>query len=246
MCTVSWFTTENGYELFFNRDESKQRTEALAPEKFSGSAANFLSPTDVQGGGSWVASNQFGLTVCLLNLYTDIDLVESEHYLSRGKIIRDIAGFVSLREVYQHVAQYDLSMFRTFRVFAIDSSGKNILISWNGIELTLENDVVAPKSSSSVDTQKVVSGRKKLFTELGLKDSHERDDFFAYQRGHEPNKNYSVCVHREFTQTVSLSHIVVDQDNVIFDYYNGSPCESFEPVSQKITRTSIDSQVDVA
>jgi len=31
MCTVSWFTTENGYELFFNRDESKQRTEALAP-----------------------------------------------------------------------------------------------------------------------------------------------------------------------------------------------------------------------
>jgi len=237
MCTVSWFITPKGYELFFNRDESKSRAEARMPEKLTSATVDFLSPTDMQGGGSWVATNQLGITVCLLNLYTEIDLVESEHYYSRGKIIRDIAHLASLDEIYQHVTKFDLSLFRTFRVFAIDSSGKNIVIAWNGKKLTLEHDTTAPKSSSSVDTQKVVAGRK---------DSTDRADFFAYQRSHEPNKNYSVCVHRELTQTVSLSHIVVDNQNVSFDYYNGSPCESLEPISQKIGRTSIDSQYDVA
>ena len=246
MCTVSWFTTPKGYELFFNRDESKKRTAALAPEKFSSATVDFLSPTDMQGGGSWVASNQLGITVCLLNLYTNIDLVESEHYLSRGKIIRDIAHLASLREIYQHIAKFDLSLYRTFRVFAIDDSGKNILIVWNGKKLTFEHDTAAPKSSSSVDTQKVVNGRKALFKKIGLQNSTDRAAFFAYQRSHEPNRNYSVCVHRELTQTVSLCHIVVDDQSVSFDYYDGSPCECFEPISQQITRTSIDSQFDVA
>ncbi len=246
MCTVSWFVTPKGYELFFNRDESKKRAEALAPEKFTSATVDFLSPTDLQGGGSWVATNQLGITVCLLNLYTDIDLEESEHYFSRGKIIRDIAYLASLDEIYQHITKFDLSFFRTFRVFAIDSSGKNILIAWNGEKLTIEHDASAPKSSSSVDTQKVVAGRKALFKEVGLQNSTDRAAFFAYQRSHEPNKNYSVCVHRELTQTVSLSHIVVDDQSVVFDYFNGSPCENLEPISQEISRTSIDSQFDVA
>lgn len=246
MCTVSWFTTPKGYELFFNRDESKKRTEALPPEILSGETCEFLSPTDVQGGGSWVATNQFGVTVCLLNLYTDIDLVESDHYVSRGEIIREIAGISSINAVYEHISNYDLSEFRTFRVFAIDVSGKNILLAWNGQVLSVENDTLPPKSSSSVDTLQVVSGRKALFKNAGLDKSKNRADFLAYQRGHEPNKNYSVCVHREFTKTVSMSHIVVDNDTVKFDYFNGSPCECKQPVSSKLSRMTIDCQSDVA
>ncbi len=245
MCTVSWFTTPTGYELFFNRDESRKRTEALPPEPFSGSC-QFLSPTDKQGGGSWMAVNQFGITVCLLNLYSEIDLLESDHFVSRGKVIRDIADVASLDEVYERISLFNLSEFRTFRVFAIDVTGKNILLSWNGKELLVENDTVAPKSSSSLDTVVVRDGRKAMFREAGLQDSVDRNAFFDYQRGHEPNKDYSVCVHREFTKTVSMSHIVVDNELVRFDYFAGSPCECHVPVSQQIIHSTIDYQSDVA
>lgn len=246
MCTVSWFATPKGYELFFNRDESIKRIEALPPEYFSGDKCDFLSPTDEQGGGSWVATNQFGITVSLLNLYTDIDLVESEHYISRGQIVRDLADATSLNEVFERVSGCDLAKFRTFRVLAIDVLGKNILLAWNGKKLTVDSDTQAPKSSSSVDTLKVVAGRKSMFRDAGLQDSTDRAAFLAYQRGHEPNKNYSVCVHREFTKTVSMSHIIVDENKVKFDYFNGSPCESFQAITTEIARLTIDCQSDVA
>lgn len=246
MCTVSWFTTPTGYELFFNRDESRKRTEALPPESFVGETCEFLSPTDEQGGGSWMAVNQFGITVCLLNLYMDIDLIESDHFISRGQVIRDIADVSSLEEVYQRVSNFNLLQFRTFRVFAIDVEGKNTLLSWNGKELIVENDTLTPKSSSSVDTEAVRDGRKAMFREAGLQFSKDRNAFFDYQRGHEPNKNYSVCVHRELTKTVSMSHIVVDNEVVNYDYFAGSPCECHAPISKKIIRSTIDCQSDVA
>lgn len=246
MCTVSWFSTPKGYELFFNRDESIKRVEALPPESLLGNACEFLSPTDEQGGGSWVATNQFGITVCLLNLYTNIDLIESEHFVSRGQIVRDLADVSSLNAIYEQVNSFNLTQFRTFRVFAIDVSGKNIILAWDGKELAVESDTKAPKSSSSVDTLKVVAGRKKLFQDIGLLNSNDRAAFLSYHRSHEPNRNYSVCVHREFTKTVSMSHIVVDENTVYFDYYNGSPCECDKPVSKKISRLTIDCQSDVA
>ena len=43
-----------------------------------------------------------------------------------------------------------------------------------------------------------------------------------------------------------MSHIVVDENTVYFDYYNGSPCECDKPVSKKISRLTIDCQSDVA
>ena len=46
MCTVSWFATRSGYELFFNRDENRQRAIATAPVKRASNACDFLSPTD--------------------------------------------------------------------------------------------------------------------------------------------------------------------------------------------------------
>ncbi len=246
MCTVSWFTTPSGYELFFNRDESRQRVEALPPEVFTDKSCEFLSPTDAQGGGSWIAVNQFGITACLLNLYTEADLVESDHFVSRGKVIRDIADVESLAEVRERVSSFDLTQFRTFRVFAIDTAGKNILLIWNGMELLIEYDTRSPKSSSSVDTEAVRDGRKAMFHEAGLETSTDREAFFAFQRGHEPNTNYSVCVHRENTKTVSMSHIVVDHGHAVFDYFADSPCQCTVPMSKEIVRSTINCQSDVA
>ena len=63
MCTVSWFHTELGYELFFNRDEQKSRPTALEPRRFKQNNIESLMPIDPLGGGSWIATNNRGSTV---------------------------------------------------------------------------------------------------------------------------------------------------------------------------------------
>ena len=185
MCTVSWFATHSGYELFFNRDESRQRAIATAPIKRTSNACDFLSPVDEEAGGSWISTNQFGVTVCLLNLYLESSVQPSHgtkhsiDYVSRGEIISNLADVSSLDEIYTRLDQAHLNQYRTFRVFAIDSSALNILLIWDGIKLTVEYDVNAPKSSSSVETEKVVQTRKDLFRQNQLNSSDNREAFFC-------------------------------------------------------------------
>jgi len=58
MCTVSWFLTESGYELFFNRDERISRAQALPPQKKVVDSCHALSPIDTEAGGSWISVNE--------------------------------------------------------------------------------------------------------------------------------------------------------------------------------------------
>jgi len=88
MCTVSWFLTDSGYELFFNRDERISRAKALPPQKKRVETCNTLSPIDKEA----------GLSVCLLNLYTQSSLPEgSSSFTSRGVIIQKLMSCYDLQ-----------------------------------------------------------------------------------------------------------------------------------------------------
>ena len=43
MCTMTWFTNEGGYELFFNRDEQLSRRTAQLPTVHACTLAGYLS-----------------------------------------------------------------------------------------------------------------------------------------------------------------------------------------------------------
>ncbi len=86
MCTVSWlFSGDSGYDVFFNRDESRERKPALRPEIRESGAVRFVAPTDGDFGGTWLAVNERGVTVGVLNRYGD-DVPERE-YTSRGLLL---------------------------------------------------------------------------------------------------------------------------------------------------------------
>ena len=246
MCTVSWFKSSTGYELFFNRDERIKRADASEPEIYIENGCHFLSPTDTEAGGSWIAVNQHGLTVCLLNLYSAKDITVRNDYISRGEIIRSIAGCSTITAAHNELKEMDLTRYRTFSALAIDDQANNLLFIWDGESYIVESNTISPKSSSSVDSDKVRASRKLIYKKLGLQHSTNRQDFLAFQRGHEPNSRYSVCMHDENRKTVSLSHIVVNDESAKFDYYPGSPCECKLPISKYISRLNIDSQIDVA
>jgi len=49
MCTMTWFTKEDGYELFFNRDERKSRRRAQLPTvQQHVNGIEYISPTFVK------------------------------------------------------------------------------------------------------------------------------------------------------------------------------------------------------
>ena len=231
MCTMTWFLTNGGYELFFNRDEQITRSRALPPSIQQHSeergGLRYLSPTDADAGGTWIASNQSGVTVCLLNHYQFQQISTYKNWISRGEIVREFSQFVDLKQAQRHFESFNLDDFRAFRMFVIEPSGRNLLLVWDGHAARVEVNVTGPKSSSSVDAKHVKSIRKTLFSDMGLASSTRAEDFIKYHSSHYPSKSkYSVCMHRQDARTVSFSHVTVDSQNVTYRYADGSPCEA--------------------
>ena len=226
MCTMTWFVTADGYELFFNRDERLSRSRAELPSYHEEQGVSYLSPTDSDAGGTWIAANQFGVTVCLLNHYQYEQIETYKSWVSRGAIVRQFACVASLTQAERLFKNLELTDYRAFRMFIIDLSGNNRLLVWDGHSPRVEWNVRTPKSSSSVDSQQVKNVRKALFVEMGLPASKDPAQYLAYHASHSPNKSQeSVCMHRADAKTVSFSHVAVNSQKVAFRYADGSPCE---------------------
>ena len=224
---MTWFVKEDGYELFFNRDERKSRRRAQLPTSQVSDGVQYLSPTDADAGGTWIAVNQFGVTVCLLNHYQFEQIETYKKWTSRGEMVRRFATTTSLLEAESLFDSLALDDYRAFRMFIIDHRGGNRLCVWDGHMARVERNVTTPKSSSSVDAKHVKSVRKKLFANLNLADSKRIDDYINYHASHLPHRSKeSVCMHREDANTVSLSHVSVSSQGVNFRYADGAPCQA--------------------
>lgn len=234
MCTLSWFKTAEGYELFFNRDEQVTRRRAELPEIYTSSSVKIIAPTDADAGGTWIAVNQYGLSLCLLNHYdSEIGLDTNREWVSRGTIVRELASNEALGLVELAFAGLDLLQFKPFRLFVLNPAGKSLFFTWDGKQVSMERNIDKPRTSSSYDPQTVRRVRKELFANSGLHDCNDRQRFLDFHASHDPEASaYSVCMHRDDANTVSLSHIVVDEANISFAYADGPPCQA--PLSEPL------------
>lgn len=227
MCTMTWFVKDDGYELFFNRDERLSRQQAKLPTIQQSAGVSYISPTDADAGGTWIAVNQHGVSVCLLNHYQFEQIKTYKDWTSRGEIVRSFAPIVDLVSAKERFEQLQLSDYRAFRMFILDRQGQNLLCVWDGHSARVEKNVTTPKSSSSVDAKHVKQARRELFTGLDLVNSRVSQDYLNYHSSHLPERSKeSVCMHRDDAKTVSFSYITVDDEQVSFMYADGSPCEA--------------------
>ena len=67
MCTLTVVPTAAGTRLAFNRDEQRARPAALPPERRRFGPRAAVLPTDPASGGTWLAVNDAGLALALLN-----------------------------------------------------------------------------------------------------------------------------------------------------------------------------------
>src|SRR6478752_326444 len=107
MCTVSWIHTQDGYQLLCNRDELDTRMRAEVPAMLVEDDVRYLAPADGDFGGTWIAANEHGLTLALLNLMTP--WVRPSR--SRGHLVRDLASCPTIDEVHSQLDRTDLSQY---------------------------------------------------------------------------------------------------------------------------------------
>ncbi|MDC0932801.1 NRDE family protein [Arcobacteraceae bacterium] len=224
MCTISWLIKDDDYHVFFNRDEQRSRANAAPPRVMNIKDTQTLIPIDPVGNGSWISTNEFGLTLCLLNYYQGS--TPKSVLTSRGLLLKDLSSFLSVEDIDIQLKNLNLHKYASFSLLAFglnDCGGVSKQAwQWNGKKLT-NIFLTSPFTSSSVNFDEVSQSRLLLAQQL--LEPISVDALVNYHKSHQPTKGYlSVCMHREDAKTVSFSHIHVDTIQSIFKYKNASPC----------------------
>lgn len=236
MCTVSIIPKPRiarptgefaGFRLVCNRDEQRDRADAQTPRwrEIRGPGGRAIWPADGEAGGTWIAADQTGLTLCLLNRNpTPLPALPTSGLVSRGRIIPlllqidsgALQGASTGAEIAAQVAELDLDAFAPFRLIAVDprATGGGFIheLDWDRTSLQTRTHAAAPKcfASSGLGDEKV-TGRLDLFESMviGAGATPEAQDLF---HGHSwaDRPEISVMMSRREARTVSMTHVDVE------------------------------------
>jgi len=232
MCTATWLMSDQGYELFFNRDERRTRKPALPPTLRELDGVKFLAPTDGDFGGSWIGVNEFGLALGLLNWYpmaTAADTLSGAQQLSRGLLLISLMDQRSPDDIARVLWRKKLDAYPPFLLLILAPRLKPLLVKWDGEQVSSAINPTPPVTTSSFDTANVIRAREERFAALGRLGTRELKRFHFSR---DPNGDaYSVCMSRPDAQTVSFSHVIVTADRIEFSYSPRTADGGFGPVA---------------
>lgn len=239
MCTVSWLSWPDGFDLFFNRDESRVRGRGEAPQLHTTpSGVRYLAPRDPDAGGTWIVVNEYGTAACLLNRYPAEGAIQrSRPGASRGEIVRDVADARDAGDVEQRLRARDLGAFQPFTVLTIDADSRVKRMVWDARDLTRDPHPEMPLASSGHSPATVEATRRAVWramdvplgVSLDVPDDRpaRTDRLLAFHQSHQPRRGaLSPCMHRIEARTVSLCHVGVSASCVTMAYADGAPCRT--------------------
>jgi hypothetical protein len=237
MCTVTFIPRANGYLLGMNRDEKIARGAGNPPavHRFGGTRA--VCPDD--NGGTWIASNEYGITLALLNW--NLPSAQQTPRRSRGLIIPDLLPLTNAAELNTASLTYEFVGCAPFRLLAAIPGDRSVLQwSWDGAQLTRRASAWEMRhwfSSSASDKR-----AEELRGEICARAAHYRNTGSAawLRRLHRSHENgpaaFSVCVHRELVATLSYTEIFCGRDKISMMHAIGKPCEPRETHSIELRR----------
>ena len=229
MCTATWLSHADGFELFFNRDESLQRGSARPPELLTQEGVRCVAPVDVDAGGTWLGVNERGLALGLLNGWDRRGAPDGLR--SRGLLVRDLLGARGASDVARRLTREELSAYRAFLLVVLEPGAEPALHAWDGDQLR-RGRAASPLCSSSFDRGRAQREREQVFAQLRREQGAlDAELLAAFQRSHLPERGpWSPCMHRAEACTVSSSRVRVDAREISFRYAPGSPCSTpFRP-----------------
>ena len=242
MCTVTWLHRPDGYDLLCNRDEriSRRRAEPVALGERRG--VRYLAPADGDFGGTWIAVNEHGVALCLLNGYGEETAEPVGGWTSRGLVVLELVTAASAAEARAAAVNLDLGRSRPFVLAILEPRRPTLVVRWNGrsLELDAAGSVAPPLVSSSFDPEGVAASRARLLEDTLLERGAGASRLERFHRSHEPERGaYSPCMHRDDASTVSLSVVSVGRESIEFAYVAGAPCSGAMPVTAALARVDL-------
>ena len=231
MCSVSWLLEENGYQVFFNRDEQKTRALAMPPKQYQVNGVDIIMPLDPKGGGSWISINEFGLSLCLLNNYQG--MVPLGPLVSRGLLLKNLSSSCNLGQLSEAFNRLNLHSFAPFTLLAFapnltQHNGVVIAYMWDGIQQrVVKTD--SPLFSSGVDLERVQTYRQAQYDQLVATEKNQQNLLKFHSHHHREQPHLATCMHRDDAHTVSFTHLRNLHGHASMFYAPGSPCEPIKP-----------------
>jgi hypothetical protein len=230
MCTASWINDAEGYHLFFNRDEKLTRKRGVAPRILWRNGIRYVAPEDGDFNGTWIAVNEFGISVCLLNgaMVTGSTQCPAGAK-SRGLLIPEVITGETAASICSRMLKLDLSEFSPFTMAVLEPGQAAAVMEWTGAETNFAafGDRCMPLTSSSFHPHSVCAWRRQGFEKLfRVAGPMSADVLRSWHSSHDPAPGpYSICMHREDARTVSFTTIRVAQREATVQYHPGAPCE---------------------
>lgn len=234
MCTVTIIRDPNldGWRMACNRDELRTRPAALPPERRRCGARTAIMPVDPVSDGTWIAVNDAGLVLTLLNVNPEVTdgwiarPKVSRGRQSRGLIIPALMRCSSVRDAMHEAQRLAPSTYPPFRLVGMDggtaadlrSDGSSMALTWydeTGLPLLF--------TSSGLGDSRVDAPRRALFEEH-FEAAVDADAQDAYHRHHWPECGpLSVCMTREDAMTVSYTIIELGADCSNLTHHPAAP-----------------------
>jgi hypothetical protein len=227
MCTVTLIARRKGYCLGMNRDEKLTRPAGLPPKKKTVNGRAVISPSE-PGGGTWIAVNDHGATLALINWYSITARVGSKA-VSRGEVINSMSSAISADAAHAALAGLPLNRMNPFRVIGVyPATGEIIEWRWNLSQLVQKNHRWKTQQwiSSGFDEPIAQRVRGKTFQRAGRQHSAGGLDWLRrLHRSHSPEAGpFATCMHRAEAATVSYTEVTVSSRQATLRYHAGAPC----------------------
>lgn len=227
MCTLTVVPSIGGFRVAVNRDAQLLRPAAQPPVTYRIGGVLATFPVDPVGRGTWVAANEAGLVLALLNRHPSALLGPAEPgdkaagRQSRGEIIPRFIGARRLATLRDELSKLNLTRYAPFQLVGVYGRGVLLAVS-NGCDLHVTTDVLREPlmfTSSSLGDHDARRVRKPLFDSLVAR---SRDRFAGQRRFHDHSwpgcPTFSVRMLRPDARTVSRSVIDVHKRRVTFGY----------------------------
>jgi hypothetical protein len=207
-----------------NRDELRTRACALPPQVRVYGGRRSLLPIDADSDGTWIAVNDAGIVLTLLNANPSTPVPAAPGGRSRGTIIPGLLSCGSLEQVIAAATVIPAGCHRPFRLIGVDRHQFVELRAVDGpCGLVSRGAIATPVmfTSSGLGDDVVEAPRRQLFESMFADLRPER--WCAVQdeyHGHSwPDRRHvSVDMEREDARTVSLTVVQCDHETARMDY----------------------------
>lgn len=233
MCTVSVIPLAhgNGIRLACNRDESRTRPPASPPQIRPFGQRRAIMPVDPVSDGTWVAVNDAGLMMSLLNSNAATTPPPQSQRrdlppLSRGRIIPSLLHCDCAAAAIVLAKQLRPADYQPFRLVVLDGQTCAEAMS-DGIGIRAVRRAMGSTpllfTSSGLGDDLVQGPRCRLFELMVMREgnSDRQDEFHRHSWPQRPE--LSVCMSRPDARTVSYTVVELTVERATMIYHPDAP-----------------------